>query len=176
MKKASSPSKRTPDRRRPSQVFRIAPEPQGKKDFTPERTEVTKTEKIGVSTNEETRSLPRKYTRFCQWSQCALWEFSSSRGIKTSRLAPTLFNSRRHGNCGQSPPWTAVAAATAFRLQFMRQRRNGRRKKGGSCCYRRFLRTNGRANHRKAERRKKLWPVSATPAVEHGSGITAARS
>src|SRR5208282_4414639 len=33
-------------------------------------------------------------------------------------------------------PWTAVAAATAFRLQFIRQRRDGRRKKGGSCCYR----------------------------------------
>jgi hypothetical protein len=42
----------------------------------------------------------------------------------------------RHSDCGRSPPWTAVAAATAFGLRLRRQRRMGRRKKGGSCCYR----------------------------------------
>ena len=30
-------------------------------------------------------------------------------------------------------PWTAVAAATAFRLRSIRQRCKGHRKKGGSC-------------------------------------------
>ncbi len=33
-------------------------------------------------------------------------------------------------------PWTAVAAATAFSLRVIRQRRMGWGKKGGSCCYR----------------------------------------
>ena len=33
-------------------------------------------------------------------------------------------------------PWTAVAAATAFRPRFTRPRRKARRMKGGSCCYR----------------------------------------
>jgi len=32
--------------------------------------------------------------------------------------------------------WSAVAAATAFRSRFIRQNWQGRRQKGGSCCYR----------------------------------------
>ena len=62
-------------------------------------------------------------------------------GLSVNRRipAPILFTwSLRIGNFeyGQSPPWTAVAAATAFRLRFVRQTSQERKLKGGSGCYR----------------------------------------
>jgi hypothetical protein len=40
-------------------------------------------------------------------------------------------------------PWSAVAAATAFRPSFIRKSRESQNKQGGSCCYR----TPRRASH-----------------------------
>jgi hypothetical protein len=35
----------------------------------------------------------------------------------------------------RTPPWSAVAADTAFRLLFIRESQKYPNKKGGSCCY-----------------------------------------
>jgi hypothetical protein len=52
------------------------------------------------------------------------------------RTATSSWSGNRDSNCGRSPPWSAVAAATAFRLRFILPRRKSDGNKGGSCCYR----------------------------------------
>src|SRR5208282_4473456 len=78
-------------------------------------------------------------------------------------------------------PWTAVAAATAFGLRFIRQRRKGRRKKGGSCCYRtprRFARvhmkTCAKCTARQSRNQSRAMAVPAM--LEHGRDARGTKS
>ena len=72
------------------------------------------------------------------------------------------------------PSWTAVAAATAFRLRFIRQKRDGRREQGGSCCYRsprRFL-INSDGAHLHGIRDKALAALECVLEVWQAVGAT----
>jgi hypothetical protein len=69
-------------------------------------------------------------------------------------------------------PWSAVAAATAFRLCFIRQSRNRGKEKGGSCCYRtpRCLRHSGFAKQSSAVAPRMVVPSDC---AEQSSAVVA---